>query len=64
MMKRVLTKNGVKTMDQAPARFDMKRPPVRTKRYLRPITWALSAPAVLRHRTVICKTGMEGVKPP
>jgi hypothetical protein len=42
----------------------MKRPPVRTKWYLRPITWVLSAPAVLRHRTMIRKTGMEGVKPP
>ena len=51
-------------MEQALTRFDMKRPPVRTKWYLRPITWALSAPAVLRHRTVIRKTGMEGVKPP
>ena len=51
-------------MEQALTRFDMKQPPVRTKWYLRPITWALSAPAVLRHRTVIQKTGMEGVKPP
>jgi hypothetical protein len=44
--------------------FDMQKPPVRTKWYLRPLTWLLSAPAVLRHRTVIRKTGMEGIKPP
>ena len=42
----------------------MKRPPVRTKWYLRPLTWVLSAPAVLRHRTKIRKTGMEGIRPP
>ena len=42
----------------------MKRPPVRTKWYLRPLTWILSVPAVLRHRTVIRRVGMEGVKPP
>lgn len=51
-------------MEQSLARFDMKRPPVRTKWYLRPLTWALSAPAVLRHRTAIRKVGMENVKPP
>ena len=51
-------------MDQTPARFDMKRPPVRTKWYLRPLTWVLSAPAVLRHRTAIRKVGMEDIKPP
>ena len=51
-------------MEQTPVRFDMKRPPVRTKWYLRPLTWALSAPAVLRHRTEIRKVGMEGIKPP
>ena len=51
-------------MEQSPVRFDMKRPPVRTKWYLRPLTWALSAPAALRHRTEIRKIGMEGVKPP
>ena len=45
-------------------RFDMKKPPVRTKWYLRPLTWILSAPAVLRHRTKITKTGMKQIKPP
>ena len=51
-------------MEHTFPRFDMKRPPKRTKWYLRPLTWALSAPAVLRHRTRIRRVGMEGVKPP
>ena len=45
-------------------RFDMRRPPVRTKWYLRPLTYALSAPEVVRHRTVIKKIGTEDLKPP
>ena len=45
-------------------RFDMKRPPVRTKWYLRPLTYLLSAPDVIKHRTIIRKTGVEGLKPP
>ncbi len=45
-------------------RFDMSLPPVRTKWYLRPLTLALSLPDVLKHKTVITKTGMEGIKPP
>ena len=51
-------------MKQPFTRFDMKRPPVRTRNYLRPVTWLLSVPDVLRHRTVIKKTGMDGLKPP
>ena len=45
-------------------RFDMQRPPVRTRWYLRPLTWLLSAPATLKHRTVIRKIGMENIRPP
>ena len=45
-------------------RFDMKKPPVRTRWYLRPLTWLLSAPDTVRHRTVIRKDGTEGLKPP
>lgn len=45
-------------------RFDMKKPPVPTKWFLRPVTWALSAPAVWKHRAKITKIGMEDVKPP
>ena len=51
-------------MEQSPERFDMKRPPTPTRWFLRPVTWALSAPAVIRHRTKIRKTGMEGIRPP
>ena len=45
-------------------RFDMKKPPVRTKWYLRPLTWALSFPDTLIHRTKIRRIGTEGLKPP
>ena len=45
-------------------RFDMQKPPTRTRWYLRPLTWLLSAPDVLVHRCNIQKFGMEGVKPP
>ena len=45
-------------------RFDMTAPPRKPKWYLKPITWLLSAPDVLIHRTKIVKTGMEGIEPP
>ena len=45
-------------------RFDMNQPPLRTAWYLRPLTFLLSAPDVLLHRTKIRKTGVEGLKPP
>ncbi|MCR4792922.1 MAG: hypothetical protein K5871_09230 [Lachnospiraceae bacterium] len=45
-------------------RFDMSLPPVRTKWYLRPLTYLLSAPDVHKHKAVITRTGMEGIKPP
>ena len=45
-------------------RFDMKKPPVRTKWYLRPLTIALSIPDVMKHKTIIRKVGVEGLKPP
>ncbi|MCR5267670.1 MAG: hypothetical protein K6E16_04065 [Lachnospiraceae bacterium] len=45
-------------------RFDMKAPPVRTKWYLRPLTYLLSAPDVWKHRCIITKTNVEGLKPP
>ena len=45
-------------------RFDMNRPPLRTAWYLRPLTFLLSAPDVLLHRTKIRRTGVEGLKPP
>lgn len=45
-------------------RFDMTAPPVRTKWYLRPLTYLLSAPEVTKHKCIITKTGTEGLKPP
>lgn len=45
-------------------RFDMNAKPVRTKWYLRPITYLLSAPDVLKHKAKITKSGVEGLKPP
>ncbi len=51
-------------MKNEPARFDMKRPPVRTKWYLQPLEWILSIPATIRHRTIIRKYRAEGLKPP
>lgn len=34
-------------------RFDMKAPPIHTKWYLRPLTYILSAPDVVKHK---CKS--------
>ena len=45
-------------------RFDMKAPPVRTKWYLRPLTYILSAPDVAKHKCKITKVNTEGLKPP
>ena len=45
-------------------RFDMSAPPVRTKWYLRPLTYLLSMPDVLKHKNILTKTGTEGLKPP
>ena len=45
-------------------RFDMKKPPVRTKWYLRPLTYLLSAPDVKKHKNKLTKIGTEGLKPP
>ena len=45
-------------------RFDMKKPPMRTRWYLRPLTYLLSAPDVRKHRAIINKINTEGLKPP
>lgn len=45
-------------------RFDMKRPAVRQKWFLRPVTWLLSFPAVWAHRAKISKVDCEGLEPP
>jgi len=38
-------------------RFDMKRPPVRTKWYLRPLTLLLSAPDTYKHCAIMRRHG-------
>jgi len=45
-------------------RFDMKAPPVRTKWYLRPLTYLFSLPDVMKHHLKITKVRAEGLKPP
>ncbi len=45
-------------------RFDMQAPPVRTKWYLRPLTYILSAPDVKKHGCIIKKNNPEDLKPP
>lgn len=45
-------------------RFDMAKKPIRTKWYLRPITYLLSAPGVWKHKTKITKIRTEGLKTP
>ena len=44
--------------------FDMAADPVRTRWYLRPLTWLLSKPVAMAHKTRITRIGMEGIKPP
>ena len=51
-------------MNSSYKRFDMSKPPVRTRWYLWPITLLLSFPDVIKHKAKITKTGMEGIKPP
>ncbi|MBP5505682.1 MAG: hypothetical protein J6X89_06235 [Bacteroidales bacterium] len=51
-------------MNASYKRFDMNKPPVRTRWYLWPITLLLSFPAVIKHKTKIHKVGMDGIKPP
>ena len=45
-------------------RFDMTKPPIRTRWFLRPLTWLLSVPSTISHRTRITKTGTDGLKAP
>ena len=51
-------------MKTQPERFDFEAPPVRTKWYLRPLTWLLCMPDVLKHGSIVKRHRMEGVKPP
>ena len=45
-------------------RFDMAKPPVRTKWFLQPLEWILSFPDTVLHRAIITKTGTDGLRPP
>jgi len=45
-------------------RFDMAKPPVRTRWFLKPLTKLLSLPDMIKHRPVIRRHGTEGLKPP
>lgn len=51
-------------MKEAFERFDRKAPPVRTKWYLRPLTYLLSVPDTKKHGLKIIKKGIDGLKPP
>ena len=51
-------------MNASYKRFDMNKPPVRTRWYLWPITLLLSFPSVIKHKAKLKKIGMEGIKPP
>ena len=45
-------------------RFDMKKPPVSCRWYLKPVAWMIAFPGILKHKTHINKIDMKGVKPP
>ncbi|MDR0445606.1 MAG: 1-acyl-sn-glycerol-3-phosphate acyltransferase [Oscillospiraceae bacterium] len=45
-------------------RFDMARRPVSQKRYLTPVTWAISFPIKWMKHSKIFKSDMDGIKPP
>ncbi|MBR0416922.1 MAG: hypothetical protein IJI56_03835 [Firmicutes bacterium] len=45
-------------------RFDMRKPPINCRAFLKPIIWAGCFPGLLAHGTKIHKEGVEGLKPP
>lgn len=45
-------------------KFDMNKPPLRQRWFLRPLTWFGSFPAVWARHLRINKQGMQGLKPP
>ena len=51
-------------MNDSFPRFDMQKPPVRTKWYLQPLEWLLIYPAIIRHRNILRRNGTENLKPP
>ena len=55
----------IKTMTDSVPRFDMVKPPIRTRWYLRPLTYLACIPAVLQHKTEIHYDGFtKDMKPP
>ena len=50
--------------DNEPERFDMSRPPIRTRWFLRPLTYLVSLPAIIAHNTQIRYEGTRDLKPP
>jgi len=51
-------------MTEEVERFDMAKPPVRTRWFLRPLTYLLSIPDVLAHNVRINYEGTKDLKPP
>ncbi|MBO4384522.1 MAG: 1-acyl-sn-glycerol-3-phosphate acyltransferase [Clostridia bacterium] len=51
-------------MKESFERFDMTKPPSRTKWYLHPVTILISLPEVIAHRMKLTKKGTDGLKPP
>lgn len=45
-------------------RFDMMKKPVKCRWFLKPVTWMLSFPNIIKHKTKITKSGVKGLKPP
>jgi hypothetical protein len=51
-------------MSKSDARFDMVKPPVKTRPYLMPLVWAASYPECWARGLKINRQGMDGIKPP
>ena len=51
-------------MENSIERFDMARPPIPCRWYLKPIAWAIALGGIIKHRTKITKLGVKGLKPP
>lgn len=51
-------------MNDSFERFDMTSPPVRTRWFLRPLTYLLSLPDVLAHKVQVHFEGTKELKPP
>ncbi len=44
--------------------FDMTRHPISCRWFLKPVAWLIALPGFLRHRPVVTKEGVKGLKPP